>query len=36
MLFPREHASDALRGEQHDRKEHGADPQARVLLIIRE
>src|SRR5712691_5269138 len=36
MLLPREHARDALRGEQHDRKEHGADPQTRVLLIIRE
>src|SRR5258708_13204664 len=36
MLPPREHARDALRREQHDRKEHGADPQTRVLLIIRE
>src|SRR5882672_8928868 len=36
MLLPREHARDALGSEEHDRKQHGADPQTRVLLIVRE
>src|SRR6266705_1312574 len=36
MLFPLEHAGDALGGEQHDREQHRADPQTRVLLIVGE
>src|SRR5258708_33805132 len=36
MLLPREHARDALRREQHDREQHDAYSQARVLLIVRE
>src|SRR5258705_3991034 len=36
MLLPREHARDALGSEEHDRKQHGADSQTRVLLIVRE
>src|SRR5438445_8870767 len=36
MLLPREHARDALGSEEHDCQQHGADPQACVLLIVRE
>src|SRR5437773_10889507 len=35
MLLPREQAGDALGGEQHDRKQHGADSKTCVLLVVR-
>src|SRR5712691_7236767 len=36
MFLTREHARDALGSEQHDRKQHGADPQTCMLLVVRE
>src|SRR6266705_3251999 len=34
MLFPREHAGDALGGEQHDRSQHASLAVGTVLLAI--
>src|SRR5712691_3064933 len=34
MFLTREHARDARRSEQHDRQQHGADPQTGMLLIV--